>query len=196
MPATANDIVDYYVSLFHRGDEKGLAYIFEKLFPLLLFYANERLKDKPLAEEIVSTAFVKGWNKHYKLDSFPGIRAYLRKIIERDCKRAIDAKKKIAGEKHSSENACYETPLHSMIKAETINILHSALKKLPPGMRVVMETIYIEGKSPSETAKMLNISTSAVDTHKKRGILALLKLLPPQSFYILSLAFPLLLRFF
>ncbi len=179
MPEQIHNTEDF-VLLFNRGDERGLAYIFDKLYPLMLYYANEWVKDKMLAEDIASTAFVKAWKHHEQLDSFAGIKAYILKVVGRDSKRAIGAeiKRRSLHLSAKPETEETETAFHTIVKAETYNNLHQAIKKLSPGMRAVMESMYIEGHSLTETAKLLNISTSTVDTQKKRAIEKLAKILP------------------
>jgi len=185
-----SDSIDYYVQLFYQGDERGLSYIFEKLFPLMVFYSKEIVHDKQLAEDIASMAFVKAWRHHAQLDSFSGIKAYILKIVERDSKTALagELRRKSLHQSAKPETEASETAFHALVKAETYNNLHQAIKDLAPGMRSIMESIYINGHSITETAKILNINTSTVDTQKKRGIQKLAKILPKLSTIILIFA--------
>ena len=178
-----------FVHLFNQGDERGLAYIFDKLYPLMVYYANERVKDKLLAEDIASTAFVKLWRKHELLDQFATIKAYLLKIVQRDYSRALvyEKKRKETHQLAGKDTIETDSAFHSLVKAETYNNLHQAIKQLSPGMRSVMESLYIEGNSVTETAKILNINTSTVDTQKKRALQKLAKILPQPGFHIIWL---------
>lgn len=178
-----------FVHLFNQGDERGLAYVFDKLYPLMVYYANERVKDKLLAEDIASLAFVKAWRKHEQLDSFAGIKAYLLKIVQRDCSRALFYEQKRKNTHQQAAIPLYETDtaFHSMVKSETYNNLHQAIKQLSPAMLAVMESMYIEGNTLSETAKILDISIGAAATQKKRAIEKLAKMLPRFGINILFL---------
>lgn len=173
----------YYVSLFHQGDERGLSFIFNKFHKLVVWYAYERVNNWQIAEEIVSEAFYKLWRYHNKLNQLAGIKAYLLKIIERDCIIAIHKEKTNRSIKSSLVTLGQQNSdvFYSIVKAETYNMLYEAIKKLSPGMRVVMESMYIEGNSLTETAKLLNLNTSTVDTQKKRAIAAIKKLIPRLS---------------
>lgn len=173
----------YYISLFHQGDERGLNFVFHKLHKFVVWYAYERVNNWQIAEEIASEAFFKIWPHHHKLSQLAGIKAYLFKIVERDCTRAIQKEKSYRniynGTVHLEQE--HDNVLHSRIKAETYHLLYEAIKKLSPGMRVVMESMYIEGNSLTKTAKILNLNISTVNTQKRRAIQAIKKLIPRLS---------------
>ena len=79
---------------FHRGEEEGLAYFYKAFYPAIALFAFRYVKDRCLAEEIASEAFIKVWKMHWKLDSFNGIRAYLYKTVYRESIHAIKREKK------------------------------------------------------------------------------------------------------
>lgn len=178
-----------YVSFFTNGDERGLAYFYEKLMPALAFYANRFINNHMLAEEIASTAFVKAWRMHEKLDSWAGIKAYLYKIVERDCIRAIsrEKKRKVVNQTLPIESLTNENSFTALVKAETYQILYNAIKELAPGTKTVMEALFIEGKTLTETAKELDLSVSTVNTQRTRGLAILRKIIPKTALRILVL---------
>lgn len=155
----------------------------------MVYYANEWVKDKPFAEDIASLSFVKAWRKHEQLDSYSGIKAYILKIVERDSKRALAGEMKRKSLHQSAEPKIdeTETAFHALVKAQTYYNLHQAIKQLAPGMRAIMESIYVDGNSVTETAKILDINTSTVDTQKKRALKILSKIIPHPGLHILCL---------
>lgn len=187
MPQQPIHTTEDYVQLFHQGNERGLAYLFEKLYPLMVYYANELVNDKTLAEEVAATAFVKAWRHHEQLNSFAGIKSYILKIVGRDSKRAgaTEVKRRSLHQLQHSETIIPETAFNRIVKAETYNILHQAIKQLAPGMRAVMESIYIEGNTLTETAQLLGISVGAAGIQKKRGVYKLSKILPRFGCHLL-----------
>lgn len=188
MPQQDHD-KENYVLLFNKGDERGLAYVFDKLYPLMVYYAYERVKDKMLAEDIASMAFVKAWRHHDQFESFAGIKAYILKIVERDSKRAVvgEAQRKSLPQLLKEESKETHTAFELLVKAETYNNLHQAIRQLSPGMRAVMQSMYVEGNSLTETARILNIHTSTADTQKKRALKILSRILPKPGLYIFCL---------
>lgn len=51
--------------------------------------------------------------------------------------------------------------------------VRSAIKRLSPGLRVVIERIFLDGQSGQEVAADLGISSQAVSQRKLRGMRAL-----------------------
>ncbi|MBS1660852.1 MAG: sigma-70 family RNA polymerase sigma factor, partial [Bacteroidetes bacterium] len=72
--------------------------------------------------------------------------------------------------------------LERIYRAEVYRELHAALEKLPDQCRRVMQLSYLEGLTVEETAKLMQISTSAVKTHRTRVVKQLRKLLSDQVF--------------
>ncbi len=165
---------DDYAVAFGKGDEQALAYYFRELHPALTLYANQWVKDLPLAQEIASEAFVKTWEKHHKFNSHEGIRAYLYTIVRRDSYKAARNSSNISLLNDSADN---DTPFSFLVRAETYRLLYAALQKLSPGNKRVITMYYFDGKTTGEIAKELNLHPHTVQTHKLRGLKALQKLL-------------------
>lgn len=161
---------------FQQGSEKALSFFYHKFYPALAYYAYQLIKDRTIAEEIASEAFVKAWRMHYKLNSYTGIKAYLYKIVHRDSIEAISSEQR--------RNKSYrqlpleidtETPFDNMVRSEVYRLIHSALKDLPPASRKVMIMHYIDGKTTGQISRELNLHPSTIKTQKKQGIDALKK---------------------
>lgn len=163
--------------LFQQGDECALEWAYREFFTAITFFANRWVSNRGLAEEIASEAFVKIWRMHYKLDSYGAIRAYLYKIVQRDCLREIKQEQKRCKLPHAAKLATItdETAYDNIVRAETYRIIHSALKHLSPGSRKVLIMHYLEGKSTSEIASELKLAPTTVYTQKMRGLNALRK---------------------
>ncbi len=177
---------------FQQGDESALCFFYEEFHAALSLYANRWMQDRSIAEEIASTAFIKIWKMHWKLSEHDAIRAYLYKIVQRDCVRAL--KQETARHKRNAElqvpDVNNETPLHQLIRAEVYRNIYAALKELSPGSRTVLTMHYLDGKTTGEIARELKLSPSTIKTQKMRGLEALRKAIPrpltvwPYFFYI------------
>ena len=185
MPQAQQYHADNFPITFSKGDEQALAHYFRELHPALTLYANQWVKDYPLAQEIASEAFVKTWQKHYKFNSYEGIKAYLYTIVRRDSHKT--AKKLRQADTLSSDATDYETPFSFLVRAETYRLLYDALRKLSPGNKRVITMYYLEGKTTGEIARELNLHPHTVQTQKLRGIKALQKLLRLSIFIFLCL---------
>jgi len=176
---------------FIRGDEQALAHYFSELHPALTLYANQWVKNFPLAQEIASEAFVKTWRKHYKFNSYESIKAYLYTIVRRDSYKA--ARKPYLPDSPVNDTTDNNTPFSFLVRAETCRLLYAALQKLSPGNKRVVAMYYLEGKTTGEIARELNLHPHTVQTQKLRGIKALQKILRPA---ILGVLHPLVKIFF
>ncbi|PVD52223.1 hypothetical protein DC498_10900 [Terrimonas sp.] len=185
MPQAQPYHADDYAIAFSKGDEQALAHYFRELHPALTLYANQWVKDFPLAQEIASEAFVKTWQKHYKFNRYEGIKAYLYTIVRRDSYKA--SKKLCRSETFTSDVVDIDTPFSFLVRAETYHFLYAALQKLSPGNKRVISMYYLEGKTTGEIARELNLHPHTVQTQKLRGIKALQKLLYPGILGVLCL---------
>jgi RNA polymerase sigma factor (sigma-70 family) len=166
-----------YALLFQQGEEKALEWFYLEFHPVLLLYANNILKDLPIAEEVTSDAFIKTWKHHAKLDSFGAIRAYLYKVTHNG---ALQAKQKMERRNFIEKNAAISetdnyTPFEHTVRAETYHLVHAALKELAPGNQRVIKMYYLDGKSSGDIARELKLSANTVKSHKKQGLAAFRK---------------------
>lgn len=175
MELTNNDITQHWHS-FQRGLEEGFTFFFEKYYPSLCFFANRFVKNKDAAEDIVSEALMKVWEKREKLDNPVGLKNYCYTIVRHDCVHWLKSRQRNNTTTPPEEQTLYseETVLHNIIRAEVVEQLHTAIQQLPPKSSQVFSKLYIEGKSVAETAKELQLTVSTIKSHKRTG-LALLR---------------------
>lgn len=173
-----NDIKHAQMALlFQQGEEQGLAFFYREFLPALSLYANKWVMDFSIAEEIASSAFIKIWKNHHKLDSYGAIRAYLYKTVYHG---AMDYLRKEKSRNRVEEavavpDISFNSPYDHLIRTETYRLVHAALKELSPGSQQIISMYYLEGKSTGEIARELNLHPSTVKTQKLRGLDALRK---------------------
>jgi RNA polymerase sigma-70 factor (ECF subfamily) len=157
-----------YLAAFQRGEEQGFNYFFKALYPALLYYAFNIVKNKEQAEKIVSDSFIQVWEKHEELQTADEIRHSLYTAIGNICiQRGL-----IAG----NEKQVLST--HNIIMAEAIHLVHKTVKELPDECRTVFEMMYIHGKTVKEVATELNLSISAVEEQRALAVSLLRKKFP------------------
>ncbi|HRO46336.1 sigma-70 family RNA polymerase sigma factor [Agriterribacter sp.] len=180
---------DEYAIAFQNGDERALSFFFKELHPALTHYANQWVNNLPLSQDIASEAFVKTWQKHFKFNSFDGIKAYLYTIVRRDSFRAVQKQKRYLQLDPASayDTPESDTPFSFLVRAETCRLLYSALQKLSPGNKRVIAMYYLEGKTTGQIARELNLHPHTVQTQKLRGIKALQKIMRPGFLGVLCL---------
>ena len=178
-----------YALLFNTGDERGMAFFFQKFHSSISIYCFHLLKDRQVAEELATDAFVKTWKFHTKLNSFPIIRAYLYKVAYRDCITHLQRQKRKPN--ISLENIETRTGSHfeSLITAETARLLNNAINDLSPAIRTVLKKYYFENMSTGEIAKEMKLSRYTVKSQKNRGIEALKRKLKQTLVLVIVLLF-------
>ena len=168
-----------YVFSFQQGEERGFAYFFNELYPILCFYCNKIIGDKEASEEIASHAFIKIWAKHERLNEADCIKAYLYRIVRNDALKYLHKKKQgLAANKeiiYLYANQNEKDHFNNLVTAEISRELLNAINSLPAECSKVFRLMYVEGKTIKETAEALQLSPSTVKTQKKRGIEALRK---------------------
>ncbi|HUC82350.1 MAG TPA: sigma-70 family RNA polymerase sigma factor [Flavisolibacter sp.] len=185
-----NTVMQHNALAFQRGDEKALAFFYSKFHPALSLYANRWVQNRSIAEEIASTAFIKVWKMHHKLDSYGAIQAYLYKIVLRDCQRTLKQERKRTKVYNEAQlpDTTNDTPFDNLVRTEVYRIVHAALKSLAPGSQKVLTMHYLDGKTTGEIARELHLSPSTIKTQKSKGLEVLRKtLLRPISILLFIL---------
>ena len=167
--------LETYALAFQQGDQQAVRFLFTNWYPHLCSYIRSLIQDENAAKEIASEAFLKITAYHSQLHSSDAIRAYLYTIAKRDAYRWQQQK-----HRHSFLPVEQWLPdieadhFSSMVKSETIQLLHKAITQLPPRCRQVFQLLYVQGKKTEEVAHELAISPYTVRAQRARG-LALLR---------------------
>lgn len=179
---------------FQQGEETAMAFFYREFLPALSLYAFQFVKSRPIAEEIASDALVKIWKMHWKLNSYPAIRAYLYKTVRRDCLHSLKKEQRRNTIHQNSRPAAItnDTPFDHTVRCEVYRLIHSSLQDLPPASRKVLMMHYLEGKSTGQIARELKRSPSTIKAQKSSGLTALRKKIQRP----LIILFPILLEFF
>jgi RNA polymerase sigma-70 factor (family 1) len=180
---------DDYALCFQRGEEEGFDFFYRQLFPSPCLFASRKLNNRDEAEDIVSTAFIKIWQRHSQFNDAKSIRAYLYPIVRNDCIKSYHQPARVIT---MQKEINYLTPVDAkdnietdIIRAEFYGELYRAINTLPPECRKIFTMLYLEGKSVRETAEELDLALSTVKTQKARGLAALKKKLRPYLYCLL-----------
>jgi RNA polymerase sigma-70 factor (ECF subfamily) len=76
-----NSAPNAYVNSFRNAEEAGINFFFREYYPALCLYADKLIKNKPVAEEIASEAFIKIIKHCNQLDSVVGIKTYCKESM-------------------------------------------------------------------------------------------------------------------
>lgn len=167
-----NTVTEYILS-FQKGEEKGFSFFLREYHAALCYFSFRIIKDKDNAEDIVSEAYLKLWERHAGFDNVGSIRSFLYTVVHN---ASIDYlrqnKKRSAYSKEivylDEEKESYV--LQQIIEAETYHEIVSSLKILPPKCREIFRMIYFEGKDYAEIANELKLSINTIRVQKARAL--------------------------
>jgi RNA polymerase sigma-70 factor (family 1) len=147
--------------------------LFEKFFDRLVYFAFKLLKDQDAANDMAQEAFIKYWQVRETVDADENtIKSFLYSTVKNACLNSIRHERVVSAyasklpEESLFENAVEE----SMISAEVIELLRSAVLTLPETYRTIGRLAYLEGKKNQEVADELGISVNTVKKQKQKTL--------------------------
>ncbi|MCM4084932.1 sigma-70 family RNA polymerase sigma factor [Actinoplanes sp. TRM88002] len=152
--------------------ETLIRYIYREHGRAMLAYATHLIKDHAVAEDVVQEALVRAWRHADRLTDEQGsIRGWLITVVRNIAIDRIRARSSQVTEVGDTfvEAAEYD---HADRVVDAL-VVAEAMDLLSPEQRIVMEHVYLQGRSVTETAAILGIPPGTV---KSRTFYALRKL--------------------
>lgn len=146
----------------------------------LRYFAYGFLRDKALAEEIVSDAFVKLWTGRDKLHTESSVQAFLYISTKNAC---LDERNRLRNRTiHDNSlleelESPSEDTLTRMIQVELIKLIIAEVDHLPLQQSKVFKLTYFEQMKTEEISKELGISASSVYFARSKALSSLKKML-------------------
>lgn len=145
--------------------------LFEKFYNYMVLYAERRVQQREVAEDIVQEVFVAIWESPKEYNSFHGFRAFLYDSIQNRCldylkHKAVEERYiayTLANRNDEGENE------FDLMREEIYRELYLAVRELPGRCREIFE-LHLEGKKNEEIAELLSLSVLTVKTHKKNAV--------------------------
>lgn len=157
------------ISLISNGNQKKFRQLMEFTSDELLLFATGFLRNKEIAEEIVSDVYVKIWEKRSELRNIKNLKSYLFICVKNGC---LSHLRKIKNEKIISldeiQDFYYlpvEGPESKLISKETLKQIHDAIEKLPQKCKLAFTLAKINGLKHKEIAEVMNVSEKTVNNH-------------------------------
>jgi RNA polymerase sigma-70 factor, ECF subfamily len=164
-----------------RGDQEAFAAFYDHTRRLVFGLALRVLGDRATAEEVTLDVYMQVWRQAGNFEAMRGRALTWLTMIARS--RAIDRLRASGSARRVSEpldaafqiEAETETPEETSIFAERRRLVRSALGKLSPAERRLIETAYYEGLSHTEMAERFGLPLGTVKTRIRGGMIALKK---------------------
>jgi len=165
-------------SQIKRGDVAAFEVLFKENYKKLCCYAEDFMKEKAAAEEIVGDFFLKLWENRESLDIKESINAYMYTSIRNNCLKSLEHLKVLQKYRdyatYTLQNAdlLYPTsyPLNDMISNEIVSEVEEAIDSLPEQCREVFNLSRFEELSYQEIANKLDLSINTVRTQMTRAM--------------------------
>jgi RNA polymerase sigma-70 factor (family 1) len=161
------NIESLLLKISEHDDEKAFKQLFDLFSGRLFRFSQTFLKNKLLAEEVVSDVFFKLWINRSSLASFSNIKAYVFKATYNTTLNYMD---EVRRERAVSledievdlgiDHICPETDL---INKELKQIIEQAIDSLPPRCKLIYQMAKVEQMKYKEIASLLDISVKTID---------------------------------
>ena len=149
---------------------------YEQFHKLVFCICKNMVKDENIAMDLMQETFVRFYKSMHKINDKAGVKNWLCKIAKNCSLTYITKMSKFNENEFLSEEIIDDkslNPEEEYLKKESIDHIQEFLKKMNPIYEIPLELKYIEGYSPEEIAKKLDIPKQTVYTRLRRGELLL-----------------------
>lgn len=164
--------------MLKQRDIKALVYLYDHYGKALYGVIYRVLNNQEMAEEVLQSSFVKIWDKAGQYDAGKGRLFTWMLNIARNA--AID-KTRSREFKQKIKTNTFDDHINSIAKSETVELsvdsidLRKFTNQLDEKQKNIIDLIYFQGYSQSETAKKLDIPLGTVKSRVRSAILLLRK---------------------
>jgi RNA polymerase sigma-70 factor (ECF subfamily) len=166
-----------------RGEVNALRDLHNRYYFALCNFANKTLNQLPVAEELVSTCFVRLWEKRKTIAVQHSLKSYLYFMVRN---QVVDHLRSYRNNLLLLTSEMPEVPTEEeMNDLDFYAELYQAIAKLPGQRRKILEMAAFDSLSYSEIALRLDISVNTVKTQMGRAYRFLKSELDPRKFILL-----------
>jgi RNA polymerase sigma-70 factor (ECF subfamily) len=150
-----------------QHDELAFGQLYTAYLPYLISFAKSIIRNKELAEEIVSDVFVRIWQRREKVPQIENFRLYLYistrntalNYLARHYRRNVLPLDEMAAELQPSS---YDPEQH-LLSREINRKVQAEIEQLPPRCRLIFKLVKEDRLKYSEIAELLHISIKTID---------------------------------
>lgn len=168
--------------------DKELNFLFDTYFDRLSYFAFKLIKDHDLADDMAQEAFIRYWQMRELVENNPvSIKNFLYATVKNACLNSIRHEKVVSSyaSAQPDEPVSEATVVDTIITAEVLDSLLSAVRSLPEPYQKISRLAYLEGKKNQEIADELGISVNTVKKQKQKALEILRTRLRPELMALL-----------
>ncbi len=162
-----DEIKQLQLKIAENNDSHAFGQLYISQFPNLQKFANSIIKNRELAEEIVSDVFIKIWQNRSNLVKIDNFKLYLyistKNIALNYLSRHFRKKTISLDEMSLNIPAVSYNPENLMITNEAVKKIEFAIQNLPLRCRLIFKLAKEDGLKYNDMANLLNISVSTID---------------------------------
>src|SRR5205809_2405451 len=151
----------------YDNDQLAFAQLYVSCMPFLLQFANSIIKNKELAEEIVSDVFIKIWQKRADLKKVENFKLYLYISTKNTSLNYLSRhfRKETISLDEMSLNIVTGTynPEQLMVTSEVSKRIDEEIQRLPNRCKLIFKLVREDGLKYNDIASLLNISVKTID---------------------------------
>ena len=152
-----------------NGDIKAQYQLYKQYSKAMYNIAIRFLNNKMDAEDILQESFIKAFNRLEELQNKELFGSWLKRIVINNC-ISLQRKRKIAFEEIDEEKYGEVMEMDEGMPEVDPDLVHGAIKELPPKGRAVLVMRALEGYSHKEISETLGISVSTSKTQYHRAL--------------------------
>ena len=154
-------------SIANKADERAFGQLYMAFMPHLLQFAMSIIKNKELAEEIVSDVFIKLWQNKERLTEVENFKLYLYVSTKNTALNYLSRhfRKDVLpiDEMDVKILSLHFNPEQTLLTTEMATKINIAINTLPPKCKVIFKLVKEDGLKYKEIAHLLNISVKTID---------------------------------
>lgn len=161
------DIKELQFKIAKNSDDHAFGQLYMSFIDNLQKFAYSIIKNRELAEEIVSDVFIKIWQNRTQLTKIDNLKLYIYISTKNTALNYLSRhfRKEIISLDEMSSNipAISYNPENLMITTEAVKKIEFAVQNLPLRCRLIFKLAKEDGLKYNDIAKLLNISVNTID---------------------------------
>lgn len=160
---------------FSQGKPHAFQAVFDSFRMRIFYFVKNLIDDSFSAEEITSDTFIKLHRIHDRFNTYNNIQAFLfitARNASLDYLRRRERERQNLAELRTHEEQEGVLPLFAEtdLQAEVLQFIYNEIEKLPAKTKRVFKLFYIEGRSVSDIANLMHVSTQTVANQKTTAL--------------------------
>ena len=163
-----DDIKELQRKIAVENNQHAFGQLYMAYMPNLLQFAQSIIKNRELAEEIVSDVFIKIWQNREGLVNIENFQLYLYKSTKNTSFNYLSRhfrKNTVSLDEMSfTISTLSYNPEQLLITSEVVNKINNTIQMLPPRCKLIFKLVKEDGLKYNEIAHLLNISVKTIDS--------------------------------